>query len=211
MTKNIFVKTQREGDFRIQLSETRSIKDTKSCLQDEIFRKSGMTKNYRLLRRGENMADGKRLKSISSDDEIIFHAVEDQSEIRKKLDNVGTLHRNVKECLKCAQRGTEPRERERFNSSEFETPIFPTGNHLADLLGETSQTFAQMATQMKNLTLVLSATDGGARNSQETFDEHRKIVQNNIDGLRYSAHLFQNLTKICVPIDDPKAFLRISN
>ena len=211
MIKNIFIKTQREGDFQISLPEDVSIEKTKEWLQSEVDKKFGQVKNYRLLRGGKNVIDKRRLKSVSSSDDITFHAVEDvHSEIRKKVENLGILHRNVKECVKCAQMGTEPRHRERFNNTDFEVPIFPTANHLADLLEESSQTFGQFAKELNNLSSVLKATDEGARNSQEIFDEHRKIVQNNIDGLRYSAHMFQNLTKICVPVDNANAFLRMS-
>lgn len=77
----------------------------------------------------------------------------------------------------------------------------------ADELGELGETFKNLAANSRNLGNVLKAD----LQPPSPFEKEvqRRIIQNNLDAIRYTSPLLVNLSKLVVPLGNPDSQLRI--
>ena len=77
----------------------------------------------------------------------------------------------------------------------------------ADELGELGETFKNLAANSRNLGNVLKADIQPASPFEK--EVQRRIIQNNLDAIRYTSPLLVNLSKLVVPLGNPDSQLRI--
>ena len=98
-------------------------------------------------------------------------------------------------------------ERNRFVEAESPTPINPSANDLSVELEKLGTTFKHLATNSKDLATVLRMDENFISASEK--ERQRRIIQNNLDAMMYSAPLLVNLSKLVVPIGSPDCHLRV--
>ena len=98
-------------------------------------------------------------------------------------------------------------ERNRFVEAESPTPIYPSAKDLSVELENLGTTFKHLATNSKDLATVLRIDENFTSASEK--ERQRRIIQNNLDAMRYTAPLLVNLSKIVVHIESPDCHLRV--
>ena len=97
-------------------------------------------------------------------------------------------------------------ERERFVDAISPTAFNPTTSDLADQIEKTGNSFKAVAKNLKKFAEVLQL-DEKSSNINEV-EIQRRIIQNNLDTVRYAGPLLVNLSKIVVPVGDSNGRLR---
>ena len=97
-------------------------------------------------------------------------------------------------------------ERIRFVEAETPTPINPSAKDLSNELENLGPTCQNLSVNLRTLAAVLKSDKNFTSTSEK--ETQRRIIQNNLDAVRYSAPLLVNLSKLVVPIGSPDCELR---
>jgi Zn finger protein HypA/HybF involved in hydrogenase expression len=206
-TVEVTISVQNHEDIRLKENITCTAGHIKASLYRALERESGEDE-LRLLYRGRELEEKDTIldiePSIVETKKIAIYAVRPvpKSEAYKKVNNVRLLHRNVAECAKCAQDDVEPRERTRFNDPEVPTPPVPNALYVADMLVDIGQTYAVMAENLKKMSKVLKSSEIF---EGEEYQRRRRLIQNNMDCVRYTNPMLLNMAKLRIPITEPRA------
>ena len=205
----VIVALQNHKDIRLELDIKCTVGQIKTGLY-QVLKQEGCKSELRILYRGKELKEGDRISDIENDifetKKIVLYAVRPfaKSEAYKRVNNVRLLHRNVIECVKCAQNDIEPTERKRFNEPEFPTSPVPNVIEVADEISDIGETFALMSNNMKEMSKVLQSKE---ILSGINYDKGRRIIQNNMDCVRYTDPMLLNMTKLRFPIMKPTSLV----
>jgi len=209
----VTVKTQNLGDVELICPTSATIEYVKKYVSEEV--KSHRSRNFRLLYKGKERSGSQTLceiePEINPDTNIQIFAVEspvEKTAAFTKVNNVRILQRNVDECVKCAIEGINPRERTRYNDPVTLTTPQPTARYLANIFTELGGTMEKMSENMMEMAEFLKADQ--TLSSEEVYETKRRMVQNNMDTVRYANPMLMNLTKLKVPLNDPNALLQLT-
>ena len=205
------VATQTLGTFNFTLPNTTTGLGVKYALAKELT--NGTNTQFRLLYRGRHIEDETALRQVESNRGVLeIFAVEEKIENSAaftRVNNVRLLKRNVDECVSCAKNGDDPRQRSRFNDPTNPTPPQPNSAYLAAVLLDMSDTFKQMSDNMSSMSAMLKS-DISMKDDDELYERNRRIVQNNMDCVRYANPMLLNLTKLRIPINRPDALVQLT-
>merc|ERR1712157_248921 len=98
-------------------------------------------------------------------------------------------------------------ERIRFNDPVTETSPRPTARYLAEIFTELGGTFEKMSQNMNEMAEFLKADENFS--SEEVYETKRRMVQNNMDTVRYANPMLLNISKLKVPLNDPNALIQL--
>lgn len=124
-----------------------------------------------------------------------------------RMNNVSILQRNMKECINASQVNMDPSVRPRFNEGEHPTPRTPTTGDFANLLDELKNDFKQISFNLKDLAAVLKLDQKFYDHGK--IENQRRVIQNNLDTVRYCAPMMVNLTKLKIPIGGTNGKLQV--
>jgi len=201
------ISVQNQEDIRLKELITCTAGQIKASLYRVLEPESGKN-DLRLLYRGRELQEKDTILDIEPNivetKKIAIYAVRPvaKSEAYKKVNNVRLLHRNVAECAKCAQDDVEPRERTRFNEPEVPTAPVPNALYVADMLIDIGETYALMAVNLKKMSKIL---DSNEVFEGEEYHRRRRLIQNNMDCVRYTNPMLLNMAKLRIPITEPRA------
>ena len=206
----VIVSVQNCEDIRLRHDLKCTAGEIKSSLYS-ILELKGQKTELRLLYRGKELKDEDTIleieKDIAETKKIHLFAVKPvaKSAAHQRVNNVRLLHRNVAECAKCSQKDVEPNDRIRFNDPDIPTPHVPNVLYVADMIQDIGNTFNLMSKNLKQMSEVLKST--------ELFDgeeSHRRIrlIQNNMDCVRYTHPMLLNISKLRLPITDPRELVQ---
>ena len=211
----IKVTTQTYGAVECVLPTNSTVRELKNVISKELRRRSPVVSPFRLLYKAKSVDDWKRIceiePEITQNTLLELFAVDGdlkQSEAFTRVNNVRLLHRNVNECVKSGSSGANPRNRTRFNNPLLATPPRPTTEYLADVLIDIGETFGRMSKNIAQLSKLLTADK--EIESDEEHEKTRRLVQNNMDSMRYASPMLMNLTKLCIPINRPQAVVQLT-
>ena len=203
------VTTNTSGSVKIFLPATETVR----CLKQALSTRLGTTRKFRLLFRGRAVDDNDILGKIHPENlaqiEIFGIEEEQKTQAHTKINNVRLLKRNVDECAKCAILGENPRERIRYNDPVNVTPPAPDSEYMGNLLKELGGTFRTMSENLKIMAEMLKEGEN-VREDKNKYEINRRIVQNNMDSVRYANPMLLNLTKLRIPVNNPRAFVQVT-
>mgnify|MGYP001164203252 CR=1 FL=1 len=96
----------------------------------------------------------------------------------------------------------------RYNDPVTLTSPQPTAKYLADIFTELGGTMEKMSENIMEMAEFLKADE--TLTSEEVYETKRRMVQNNMDTVRYANPMLMNLTKLKVPLNDPNALLQLT-
>ena len=85
-------------------------------------------------------------------------------------------------------------------------PKSPTAEHFGDLLNELMTDFTNVSRNLKGMASVLKRDEKFI--DYEKTENQRRVIQNNLDTVRYCAPLMVNLAKLQIPIGNKQALLQ---
>jgi len=183
--------------FNVRLKSYETGERIKSIISEKIQSRN----KIRLLFRGQQFHDNAPLRfhQNSGENHLELYAVEEKS----ILNNIRIWERNVAECALSARHGLCNRDREKFNKPVTPTPPLPDCSYLGNLLTEIGETCISVSENLQVMSDILSNI--GAMQEDQPYEHNRRIVQNNMDCLRYAAPMFRHLIHIKFPINQPDA------
>jgi len=161
--------------------------------------------DFRLLHHGRQLADEIILNSVgkrvSNALEIFALEVDrEQNSPFTRVNNVRILKRNVDECAKCAKERLNHKERTRFNEPETDTMTQPTTAYMAELLIDLGTSFSNISKNLDEMTTLLRSQTQTVNRPVE-YEESRRLLQNNMDCIRYAHPMLTNLAKLKIPVN----------
>ena len=93
------------------------------------------------------------------------------------------------------------RDRKRFNEPADLLPKHPTSRHFADEISKISDQFKNISVNLKNFSDLLKQDEFHEEGNSK--ENQRRIIQNNLDTLRYCSPLLVNISKLVIPIGNP--------
>jgi hypothetical protein len=181
-------------------------------LKEQMKRKTkSMPTDLRLLYKGQEILSEVKLADfhhkVHETLNLVGVGAMPKSEVHKKVNNLRLLKRNVDECVNCVKTGSNPRERTRYNDPESKTPTHPDTKYLGNILLELGSTFREMSSNFNQLTDLLREVN--LAETTEIYEANRRIVQNNMDTVRYANPMLQNLTKLKIPLNQPESLVQV--
>ena len=206
----VYVKTPRFGTIIFQCKRSSCIKDVK----EKFFEAVEISSRLRLLYNRQEREDEKKLSEIEPDlqnmFEIVFVGVEfslEKSKAFKKVNDFRILLRNVKECVESVKNGINPRNRRRFNEPATLSPPQPTTRYFGRMLIELAVTIEKMSKNLAKMAEFL--IEDPNINNPVVLEEKRRLIQNNMDSVRYAHYMLKNMSNICIPFTNPRGRLQI--
>jgi len=205
--------TQYHGNFDITMTLGSTGRDIKVSLSGKLRELGKLpAKELRLLYQGREFKNDSCICDLNLSHggtlELFAVGQTEKSRAYQKVNNFRILKRNVDECIGCAKNGTNPRERTRYNDPPCDTPPQPNAKYLAELLKEMGTSFCAMSDNLNDLASTLRENE--IYDNTELYEEKRRLVQNNMDAVRYSNPMLINLTKLRIPVNQPQAVVQLA-
>lgn len=205
--------TQQFGTFDLELPTASTGRDVKLALSTRLREKDHLpNKELRLLYKGkpiENDQSLDELEPIAASNVLNIFAVGqiEKSRAYPKVNNLRLLKRNVDECITCAKQGLNPRKRIRYNDPATPTPPQPNTEYLAAMLQSIGDSFTAMSANMAQLSDMLLRDE--KIENDDLYEQSRRLIQNNMDSIRYANPMLLNLTKLRIPLNRPQAVVQL--
>lgn len=124
--------------------------------------------------------------------------------VRRFMEQMIILMRNVDACLANIKHGRSPPERIRYNHAAKKTPEDLTAKDLGKLVKEMARVVKDLGLALSQLAHVCQKDEEYAQNDNDPkLVRAKSIVQNVMDSLRYFAPAANSLSRMVVPLDDP--------
>jgi hypothetical protein len=121
--------------------------------------------------------------------------------VAHQLKHVKILQRNFDECVRAAQRNSEPSQRQRWDDAESPTPREPTVTDLGEFTQQLSQTMLLWSHQLEELGEQLKEDKPlPADRGEPEYQLARRRIQNNMDACRYVAHEMTTFSRFVIPL-----------
>jgi len=121
--------------------------------------------------------------------------------VAHQLKHVKILQRNFDECVRAAQRNSEPSQRQRWDDADSPTPREPTVTDLGEFTQQLSQTMLLWSHQLEELGEQLKQDKPlPADRGEPEYQLARRRIQNNMDACRYVAHEMTTFSRFVIPL-----------
>ena len=127
--------------------------------------------------------------------------------VYKKVRNIQVLQRNVNECNDCCRKGTNPQDRTRFNDPENPTPPDPTTSDVSLLFSSMACTCKELSENLTRMSIALQNDEILEKN----LENSRKLIQNNMDAVRYAAPMMKNLSMLKIVVNNPSGITELAS
>ncbi|CAG5105236.1 Oidioi.mRNA.OKI2018_I69.chr1.g1949.t1.cds [Oikopleura dioica] len=135
----------------------------------------------------------------------------EMNEIRKRnaltsktlLRNCILLQKNFNACIESSVKNMDPKDRALIENDGYEDKEEPTGCDLGEMTLELANSMRSWTFQLEKMGKILTTIDS-VKDSREAYENEyvRRLIQNNMDAMRFLYPLSEQFTHFVVPLGD---------